>query len=768
MATYYLDYEGGNDANAGTSFATRWKTFTNGATAARIAPGDTIRVMASPDPTSLGTATWYAGYMQGWYTNTATSGSIVSSTNANPTIITTNAAHNLVVGDYVQIFNHSTNTYANGMWYVSSTPTSTSFGISQLDNSATVAANGAGSGGYWRKINNAIVKTSTALVKNVALCGGLGQKPAWTATTNVTSTQTTSLYREGASAVEIAVGAGFTTGKAAYYTLPATLDLSAYKQLSFWIRQTSGSVHTTTGAVWLALCSDTSGNTVVDTINITALGTTNQWVPQAIATSNAALGSAIQSIAFYVATDNGAQTFILDNIIACKNSSSADSVTNTSLVSKNGTNDSWYPLQAINGNAIIVSSGHKNTGQDLRGYYETAATTTTYKRETTKLPPSSGYYSSVNTLQRAGFEASPITMSGGWNRTDMSTQTGETWYDGQNCFGSGINCNGSSDWYVDKTNLVRFYYGINNSNTVRFNIGTMHSIGNWGYGLNLSYLTTISKLYGNNNDSGALTCDVPGGFVDVVQNASNCQQQGLYMQGGCTINRVENAHNNGNYGITLAGVYPRIGFASVIGNGSVGLYGQYCTDAVVGGGNSSGNSTAMQAYVGTLYVNDFTAAETNDLGAYNGFLYANRLDNTDYNSWVKSEAGIINQQTTVVDSPAVSAWRMAPTYGLSGAAYYPLRLKLGTVVCAAGTLVTVTARMRRNNTGLTMQLVCPGGQISGVSADVKTSMTAAANTWETVTITFTPSVAGGVDIYAYAYGGTTYYGYVCNLTASQA
>ena len=86
----------------------------------------------------------------------------------------------------------------------------------------------------------------------------------------------------------------------------------------------------------------------------------------------------------------------------------------------------------------------------------------------------------------------------------------------------------------------------------------------------------------------------------------------------------------------------------------------------------------------------------------------------------------------------------------------------------AGTLVTVTARMQRSNTGLTMRLECPGGQISGVSSDVSADMTAAANTWETVTITFTPTAAGGVDIYAYAFGGTTYSGYVCNLTASQA
>lgn len=61
-STFYIDYENGDDANAGDSFAAGhpWKTITSGATAARIAPGDTIRIAKSPAPTPLAgtTATW--------------------------------------------------------------------------------------------------------------------------------------------------------------------------------------------------------------------------------------------------------------------------------------------------------------------------------------------------------------------------------------------------------------------------------------------------------------------------------------------------------------------------------------------------------------------------------------------------------------------------------------------------------------------------------------------------------------------------------------
>lgn len=58
MTTHYLDLENGNDANDGTSWAQAWLTPATGASAARTAPGDLIRIAKSPDPVSIGNATW--------------------------------------------------------------------------------------------------------------------------------------------------------------------------------------------------------------------------------------------------------------------------------------------------------------------------------------------------------------------------------------------------------------------------------------------------------------------------------------------------------------------------------------------------------------------------------------------------------------------------------------------------------------------------------------------------------------------------------------
>ena len=59
MSTFYIDLDNGSDAADGTTWANAWKTVTGGATAARIAPGDIIRISKTPDPVSIGNAEHY-------------------------------------------------------------------------------------------------------------------------------------------------------------------------------------------------------------------------------------------------------------------------------------------------------------------------------------------------------------------------------------------------------------------------------------------------------------------------------------------------------------------------------------------------------------------------------------------------------------------------------------------------------------------------------------------------------------------------------------
>jgi hypothetical protein len=58
---------------------------------------------------------------------------IASSTNANPSVITTSAVHGYTSGDNVEILNHAVNTNANGTWVVT-VLTTTTFSIPQPGN----------------------------------------------------------------------------------------------------------------------------------------------------------------------------------------------------------------------------------------------------------------------------------------------------------------------------------------------------------------------------------------------------------------------------------------------------------------------------------------------------------------------------------------------------------------------------------------------------------------------------------------------------------
>lgn len=779
MATYYIDFENGNDSSTGLSFAQRWRTITNGATTARIAPGDEIRIMASPDPTSIGNATWTGG-------GRPAAKNIISSTNATPIVITTATAHGLVPGDYVSIVNHSANTNANGIWKVGATPTTTTFEILQLDGSNTTG-NGTGTAtGNITKANNLIVKTATPLVQNIALCGGLGQKPSWTASANANASTITggSVHKEGYGGEQIGLTTAFTTGKAAYYTLPSTLDLSAYQQVSFWVQLASsaGGVGAA-GQAYVALCTDTTGDTVVHQCPVPALGAVGVWVPVTV-NLGTNLNSAIRSVAFYVVTDVGVQLFYLDNIIACKAASAADSVTLQSLVSKSdGTGDeAWYPIQSINYDVIMLANTNNllPSSTSLRGYSGTSETVTTYKRETIKTTPAAGSTTQVSVINDGGISGSPITFSGGWNRTDMSTQTGRTWLDGLSGNGYGLY-NPQASINIDRIDLCRYSSGIYNvSTSVLNNINSIYTTAcTTGISIPSSSNVYFGTIWANNNSTGIRFSNCYGLSVTDVKNASNNQAYGIDFANCGNVNIVSALASNcgtatGQTGLRFdASVFCSVGYlVSTDAESSSGIFVNGGYSNFVNGGYTSRNAIGANVQSGgQLFLNNFTIGESTEVNigsVATSFVYSNRHDDTDNNSWVWfGGLGTINQQTSVVDSPATTSWLMRPT-NTRTSAINPVRLKLGTVVCAANSLVTVTARMRRSNTGLTMRLCCPGGQISGVSSDVTSDMTAAANTWETVTITFTPTKAGAVDIYAYAFGGSTYSGYVCNLTASQA
>lgn len=823
MATYYLDYEGGNDANDGLSFANRWKTMTSGATAARIAPGDTIRIMGSPAPTSLGIgATWTGEKMR-------TTATITGATNATP-IVCTLAAHGYTTGDTVVISGAVGNTAANGVWEVNVVDSSTFELIGSTGNGTWSA------GGTIRKINNRVVRLNSALTQNIASVGvgSTGSlRNLWTSNggANVTIARNTTQTKEHYFSDQITIGAGYVTGNAAYYTLPTTLDLSAYQQVSFWIYQSAGTIGAA-GACSLVLCSDTVGAVGVNTIDIPQLGTLSYWHPITV-NVGVALSSSVKSIAFKVNTDNGAQTFSLSNIIACKAASSDDSLTLTSLIGKNTTGETWYGIQSINGTRVILDDRVNSLPSDtIAGYFPMTGigiteNVTTYKRETIKTVYATATTTQVQTFTTSGTAGNLIRYEGGWDRTNMSTQTLETWFDGSNGNGYGIYNSAISYVGLNRVAAVRyygnFYFGstidgmeipyipaANNSTqygiyfpSVLNSAGIQTSVGittigavnnNYTYGVFLSsskrvYIDNV-KVY--NNGSGAYplyfsTCYYENDInsAEVFNSANGSFSLYLVSTSNAKINYA-NIRNNAGYVYFSSSRKNTIGILTSVNNGTYGISFSASVNNYINGGSTSGHTTYGIYYASIIsdfnYLKNFTVNETTEFNAVsngsNPRLYSQNHDNTTDNHVIFTDLGKISSETTVRNTASGLAWKLQPTNTIRDQ-YYPLDFSLAKVAVNANTLVSVACSMRRDNTGLAMQLVVPGTATPGApqntpplagipAAGVIGSMTAAADTWERVSLSFTPTESGVVEIFAYAYGGSTYTGYVDDLTISQA
>jgi len=646
MATFHLDYVNGNDANDGSTWALAWKTMTTGATAARIAPGDLIKIAKSPDPTSLGQAAQFT------------------------------------------------------------------------DLSRTVTL-------------------TTAVTKNVYLDG------AWTAAANITCTTDTTNKKEGANCSSIAFGAAFTTGLAAYYPLGSAQDFSAYQQLSFWIRTTAA---LTAGQLQIKLCSDALGATAVDTLDVPAVPGTGQY-QVVIIDKGSALGASIQSVALYAVSDPGTPTVLLDNIIACKASSAADSLTLSSLISKNTGDEGWFGLKSINGTTLEIDNHTNSLAGAGRGYTGTTESVTIWKRETTKTIAVAATGTVVQQIMDSGTDGSLITFAGGYNIA-TGLVDGETFFDGLNGFGAGLS---DSQSFIATTGLsfVRYYTGVLVGGGLSKSYGG-HTLANCSdRGLSVAGVATAAVAYKNaiNNQSAGVWCSSGRLASLVLSNANGNGSYGVIFggAGNCPTAKVSFARNNGSTGcgFSLASG-TRLEVGSTTNNGTAAIY--------------SDNGSVNYLVNSTLASPKITA----QVAGSNGFVWSTNEGGDTDTHFGYTDGGLIASETSVRHTASGISWKLSPTSANRSSAY-PLPLKVGAFAFEAGVSKTVSIWMRRTNTGLTMRLKCFGGQLTGVS-DTTSSMTAAADTWEQVSVTVTPTQKGVMEFYAECWGGTTYSGYVDDIS----
>jgi hypothetical protein len=703
----------------GSSKADAWKSYSNGASATRIQSYDTVRIMASPDETLVGNATWTSN------TNTVT-----------------------------------------------------------LDSAVTA---------------------------NVCDC-----EATWTAGANVTSTSDTTNNKEGTKAQSFTTNGSFTTGKIGYITLGSPLDLSAYQQISFWLKTSVVSVD---NAVSLRLCSDTLGATPLVTLYIPGASSTNVFVASVI-NNGSALPSGINSIALYAETAANSRTLILDNIIACGAPSAANALNLNSLIGKvwnrcwtpstvyaaneirkpsqpnrngyrykvtsggggssgssepawpceygatvtdgaltwtcEGLEDSWYTIRSINDTTVKLDNAPASgTPASTYGYYGGASeTVATYKREPLAIPclvmNASGYPLS------APVAVPYVTYSGGWNRTNMTTMTGETWRNGYTQATPNFSPWGGA------TNLTAI-----NLSCYRFQIAFTVCPGTFTL-INCHAISGTYGFYTNNADVAILN----GCFT------ANHQYYGVYATSGKTIASAITCNGSGSDGW----------YDSVPGNKiKTGVFRNNVNDAfrLLTGSDLYGYNiqTSGNNGLGALYTSahDFKTtlvsclfSETTPIyvtggtGTHNFVIYSQNHNQIPGYHLITGDGWTIVSDTIQRHTASGISWKFRPT-NIGRSSALPLRLSVAKIACVANTPVNLAIWTYRDNTNIVGRLKVEGNQVAGVPSDIVVSCTPTINTWvQSSPLTFTPTENGVVEVSFEVYDGvgTTNNFWVDDLTVS--
>lgn len=827
-----VDATGTVTPRGGSSWADAWETISDGPLAARIQPGDTIRVAKSGDPVSVGGATWTGGPI-------GAEVSISSSTDATPIVVTTSSNHGFNNGDYVRVYNHSTNTTANGTWKVANKTLNT-FELTEPETGANSvgAGGGAGSGGTVRQINAQVVYLDTAQTKTIDNCESAWSLVSGYVGPNISVTFGGSGYVVG-DILTIVDGAGdatvevltvdgggevltvqlnsqtfyggYTTGsgkattdgsgsgctlditaidsgtltlespsaqspqssshvkhsiadslinagvRLAYKTIPTT-DLSAYDAITLWVRS-EGTTAPVAGEWLIAL--DTIGLMNSDIFIVPAIPVLNKWYPIVIQRYGGGnLGAAIEAVALvgFASTQLGASISI-DNISAC----SSTGLNLQTLITKNpqafGGTEYAYAIESISGRVVMLAERAGNTqfapsgSSAKRGYIGTTENVTTYLRKPIALPVvGSG---AANTVRDNGLYGSPINYSGGWD-TGSNIQNGTTIYDGQIGSGSGLYCS-------------RVYNTFTHFHATRYQSGFRFEDAG-------SFKNTVTDITATHcNEYGVVLSECSENTVTSA-NANYCNVGVRFSS--CTNNTVAS--------ISALNCYTGVDFSASLNNTVQSLTAEYCDTGAAFYATATGNELQAGAftncdkgvvtYGGLNYGRDLTFSSCNE----NVYAYpaarSRRFDSKNHNGTGQNylfDAGVeVVSAPTTRSGGAGLMWGITLTnplgpYRDEG---WPFYLPIAQVPVEANYLVTASLWMKKtDSTDIAASFICKGGQIAGVTTDVET-VKASDIAWQNVTITFTPTERGVVELGAKVWfvTSTPETVYIDDITISQA
>lgn len=762
MAIFYIDMVNGNDASAGTSWGTAWKTINSGSTAARIAPGDEIRIAKSGDKASLGNGTW-TSVTSAVQPNTVYN--VQGATNATPIEITAASGGSWATGDVISINSVGGNTAANGTWIITNTGTNT-FTLDGSVGSGTYT-----SGGTAQNINFRSVKlasnTQTALINDCTTTWN--QFNSATVAADTTYVKTT----PQAQLITLPSGAASNTRFAAQ-EMPET-DFSAFTHITLWVR--SGSAAATANSWKICLCSDTTGSTIVDTFLIPQIATTNQLNALVIARSGGgSLGSNIKSVALYsgsAATSAGVIT--LDNINAC----TATGLNLQSIISPVASNTDLYdnyPIAGIVNNIVLLDNGYLSTNLNatgLRGYSGSATgSITTYYRNAIDYARVNGLaYSTISGAMGDCTEAGTVTAitkwSGGWNTsTDVQESVTLVYIPAASVGWTPKDYN-----QVEWMGILRGNRGYG-QNTLQARMYSGYTISNcFASGSQTGYVTQGSsvltgELYPNNITNFGATNTATPGFVSQGQQLNttgikllNCHTSlpaqatgGAFLNTGgmCVFKNTEiynssqPAVNNNNASTIFYNTTAKLNAGLTYTNGT----NYFNTVTTENNTNiffvpTSGNQDGGNQYIQNITYNESTPYSNTQYALGNSYMSGLNGSNSAFLGYTRQ--GILSRETTITHSGA-SSWKVN-ILNMPRNAGNPIALNFGQVYLTADVSTTISVWVYLENFQVNANLTLVGYQIPGVNSDVvATADTGIEAAWQQLSITFTPTSNGVVTL----------------------
>ena len=689
MPIHYLDLENGADYQDGSDWANAWKTIKAGPTAARTASGDEIRIAKTPDPSFVTTAT--------------------------------------------------------------------------IDNNARVT-----------------FTLASGCTLDITDCDSVAN---WTASANVSISAYSTYKMQGSYSMKIVPASAFTTGLVAYYALPSALDISEYYALNLWFLSTDS----TPNSISVALCSGATGDGIIYDWHVPTTVASYNWNALVFDNNGQALasGTAIKSLAIYASIDPSSYSHYFDNIFLSKHEDDPKCIDlNSMLALSSGSVTAedttfWGAIANIYQNQVgYIMGGINNNWSYTKSLHPFMEDTTVnvYRRRSFRY----GNYGSRTTYYEEVQETG-LTFAGGYN-TSSNLQDGMTSIISDGCIGYYLDTDTRSGIVLDHLIIGRFYRGVffdssSKSSTVKncsftgamypIALDNYHGIHLENVGINLCY--SVLDINSNIEARRTNTSSIKGNcnFFNCVQGCT----YPIFAQMAVFSGEIRYGDVDGAFPIMPVNPIEIYGLSIEGSSSNGGLLSPVATRFK----NCSFEDPTNAAYsLLRILPNDsiFEDCDFGDISLVDPIFYTDVVNYAqcyckNCTGW-KTDTGIeLVPSGTIVGCnhrifPQVDTRHTASGFALRVAIANfitettammpvsdPLPIEIAEVAVSANSEVTVSCYVKKEHaSNLQTKLICPGGQISGVVADVEDEDTDTTD-WQQLSIKFTPTDQGVVKIYVY-------------------